>query len=266
LEGSDEDQLIDLIDEAIRAHVITPVPAAGERFTFAHALIRETLYDELTGPRRACFHRRVGEALEKLTEGSPKPPVADLAHHFLQAAPAGRPEKAIHYAIMAGDAAVAALVFEEAIRFYDMAMRTLESQPREETSAQKATVYTRRALAFRALGQWGPQKQEVERALECIDPQQTERRAELTLMLADAAFYLLDIPGQERWASAALAQQVGRGDIAADATGWLARCQQAKGDVNGAIELDHRAATFTGAPGRITRMHGGHSLYLAGAV
>ena len=54
-----------------------------------------------------------------------------------------------------------------------------------------------------------------------IDSGQTERRAELTLMLADAAFYLLDILGTECAASAALAlaQEVGRGDIAGDALG-----------------------------------------------
>ena len=267
VEGRDEDQLIDLVDEAIHAHVIEPIPGVGERFTFTHALIRETLYDEMSGPRRARLHRRVGEALEKRSEGTANPPLADLAHHFLQAAPAGAAAKAIQYAIQAGDAAVAALVFEDAIRFYDRAMQTLDAQPaREDIVAQRAAVHTHRALAFRALGQWGSQKQDVERALEYIDSRQTERRAELTLMLADAAFYLLDIAGTECAASAALAQEVGRGDIAGDALGWLARCQQARGDVKGAVALDRRAVTLTGTPGRVTRMHGGHTLYLTGRL
>jgi len=43
LEPRDEHQLLDVVDEAIRAHVIAPVPGVGERFTFTHALIRETL-------------------------------------------------------------------------------------------------------------------------------------------------------------------------------------------------------------------------------
>jgi len=269
LEGTDEDSLLDVIDEAIRAHTIAPVPGAQERFTFTHALVRETLYDELTAPRRTRLHRRIGETLEKLSEGRGKPPLADLAHHFVQAAPAGQSDKAIRYSIQAGDAAVAALVFEDALRFYDMALQTLGSQPSDEaTHGQKGNIHSKRALAFRALGQWSQQKLEVERALECLNPEEIERRAELTLMLADAAFFLLDRSATERWAvdALALAGKVHRDDIAADATGWLARCQQAKGDLTSAIELDRRAVALGRGAERVVRIHGGHTLYLAGRL
>ena len=57
-------ELLDALDEAVAARVVTAAPEAHGRLRFAHALIRETLYDGLTTPRRVQLHRRAGEALE----------------------------------------------------------------------------------------------------------------------------------------------------------------------------------------------------------
>ena len=40
-------------------------------YTFAHALIEDTLYDSLTPARRARLHRAAAEALEELEPGRP---------------------------------------------------------------------------------------------------------------------------------------------------------------------------------------------------
>src|SRR5262249_33022550 len=89
LAGTPEDRLLDLIDEAVRAQLI--VDAGGDRCRFAHALIRETLYDELSGPRRARMHRKAGRAIEGLAKCNP--PLGDLAYHFSRAAAVGGAEK-----------------------------------------------------------------------------------------------------------------------------------------------------------------------------
>jgi predicted ATPase len=47
LAGTPEERLLDAMGEAVRAQLI--VEAGGDRCRFAHALIRETLYDELSG-------------------------------------------------------------------------------------------------------------------------------------------------------------------------------------------------------------------------
>ena len=52
----DEDTLIDLCDQAVAAAVLTEADVPG-RYTFAHALIEHTLYDELSAGRRARAHR-----------------------------------------------------------------------------------------------------------------------------------------------------------------------------------------------------------------
>ena len=112
--------LFDLLDEAISAGVVGEVPGAHRRLRFAHVLIRDTLYDELTATRRMRLHRSVGEALEALYATDPDPHLAELAHHFHEAVPAADAGKAIEYARRAGDRAATLLAYEEAARLYEI--------------------------------------------------------------------------------------------------------------------------------------------------
>jgi predicted ATPase len=102
--GLDTDRLLETIEEAETARIVVAAADAPGWYRFTHALIRETLYDELPTARRARLHRRVGEALQELYAGAPEPHLAELAHHFLQALPAGEIEPAVEYARRAGTA------------------------------------------------------------------------------------------------------------------------------------------------------------------
>jgi DNA-binding SARP family transcriptional activator/tetratricopeptide (TPR) repeat protein len=120
------DELLGVLDEAVDARVVISVPDAPGRLRFAHALIRETLYDQLTTPRRVQLHRRVAEALEALYEWNPEPHLAELAYHFFEAAPGGDVEKASEYAERAGRRALTLVAYEEAARFFEQALQALE--------------------------------------------------------------------------------------------------------------------------------------------
>ena len=61
-----EDKLLGAADEAVAAQLIGEVPNRIERFQFTHALIQQTLAEELTTTRRVRLHARIGEALEEL--------------------------------------------------------------------------------------------------------------------------------------------------------------------------------------------------------
>ena len=120
------DELVEVLDEALNARVLASVPGARGRLRFAHALISETLYDQLTAPRRIQLHRRTGEALEVLYAPDPQPHLAELAYHFFQAAPGGDVDKSLDYARRAGDRALELLAYEEAARLYELALQALE--------------------------------------------------------------------------------------------------------------------------------------------
>jgi tetratricopeptide (TPR) repeat protein/predicted Ser/Thr protein kinase len=262
-----EDRLLDAIDEAVRAQLIAEV-GGRNRLAFRHALIRETLYGELLSARRIRLHRRVAEAIEEQTRGRVNPPLADLAYHYSQAASAGTADKAIEYAIRAGERASELLAYEEAARMYDLALQSIEFAAGPDLVARRVDVHIRRARAFGSLGQWAAEKDDALRALASIEPSDLERRAELVLMVADASFYLLDNASVNRYAAEALdlARQVNRNDLAADAMGWLGRSLQAKGDLAAAIEMDNQAFALGTARRGVALMHGPLTLYLAGRL
>ena len=62
-DGSDADAVLDHVEKAVAAHLVDEVRVAPDRFSFSHALVRQTLLTELTAARQARLHRRIGEAL-----------------------------------------------------------------------------------------------------------------------------------------------------------------------------------------------------------
>jgi tetratricopeptide (TPR) repeat protein len=120
------DAVLRAIEETAGARIIAEIPASPGHYSFCHSLIRETLYGELTTTRRVQLHRRVGEALESIHQLRPEPHLAELAHHFFEAAQGGDPEKALQYALRAGDRAAEQMAHEEAARYYEMGLQVLE--------------------------------------------------------------------------------------------------------------------------------------------
>ena len=65
-----EDDLLDILDAAASVALVREVAETG-RYSFAHALIQHTLYEDLGHNRRARSHRQVAEALEDLCGDRP---------------------------------------------------------------------------------------------------------------------------------------------------------------------------------------------------
>jgi len=124
--GMPEERVLERLEEAIAARVIAEVHRRVGRYVFSHALIRETLRDELSTTRRVRLHKQIGEALETLYGSDPEPHLAELAYHFSEAAQAGGADKAIAYAVRAGDRANGQLAYEEAAKHYETALQAME--------------------------------------------------------------------------------------------------------------------------------------------
>jgi DNA-binding SARP family transcriptional activator len=123
LSGVTEDALLETLDEAMRARVISEVPGGPGRLRFAHVLIRDTLYEGLTTARRVRLHRLAVAALEALYGDEPGPHLAELAHHAIAGSEF---DKGLVVSRRAGDRAFALLAFEEAARLYESALEALD--------------------------------------------------------------------------------------------------------------------------------------------
>ncbi|MGH8973221.1 MAG: ATP-binding protein [Acidimicrobiia bacterium] len=119
----DDDVLLDVLEAATGAALVTEVPGRPGRFSFSHALVQHALYEDLGGLRRVRAHQRVAAALEALCGDDPGERVAQLAHHWITATRPAEPLKAIDYAMRAGDRALDQLVPEEAAGWYAQALQ-----------------------------------------------------------------------------------------------------------------------------------------------
>ena len=124
--GLSDTMLVGALDEAVAARLISEVSGSASEYRFAHALIRGTLYEELTAARRVALHRKVAEAIEAVHSARVNDHLPALAYHYAQAAvPAVEPDKAVDYARRAGDAALAQLAHDDAVRYYRQALDLL---------------------------------------------------------------------------------------------------------------------------------------------
>ncbi|MDP9180708.1 MAG: protein kinase [Chloroflexota bacterium] len=156
------DRLIEVLEEAVAARVITEVPGRIDWYSFAHALIRETLYEELSTTRRVRLHRQIGEALEELdAEGN----LPQLAYHFAEAAPGGDVEKAVDYAERAAERATSQVAYEEAAAQYERALLALELATPVDEKRRCGLLLALGDVAFKA-GDPTRSRQALEGAIE----------------------------------------------------------------------------------------------------
>ncbi|MFN8516753.1 MAG: hypothetical protein U0841_30105 [Chloroflexia bacterium] len=120
--ATDEGALLPLIERAIEARVLDAT-TDGLAVAFAHALIREALYEGILPPRRRAWHRAIGDAM--LTpQRAPDPDV--VAYHFQQA---GDP-RAADWLTWAGERAQRAFAWGTAAdRFEPRSPRSLMTTP-----------------------------------------------------------------------------------------------------------------------------------------
>jgi DNA-binding winged helix-turn-helix (wHTH) protein/RecA/RadA recombinase len=114
--------VLDSLGEALDAGVLRESEERIAHYTFAHALIRQTLYEELRAPQRVRLHQRAAEALADLTPTGAEAPLAEIAHHAFEALPGGGAVLALDAAVRAARAARASLAFEESARLYEQAL------------------------------------------------------------------------------------------------------------------------------------------------
>jgi class 3 adenylate cyclase len=177
--GVSEGVAVELLD---RAAARTIVVEDGERFgwyRFAHALVRQTLLEELSTTRRLRIHRTLAEETEKVAPDR----IEEIAHHYLEAAATGVGEQAVRYGALAARAASDRLAFEQSIRWTRRALEAEEGLPPDP--ARRSSLLIELAEA----GNWtddvfllGP---------EVLEAAELARAAGRPDLLASAAYWYL---------------------------------------------------------------------------
>jgi class 3 adenylate cyclase len=118
--GVPVDTLLDTL-EAAGSSMVHEADVPG-RYSFGHALVQHTLYQNLGSTRRARTHEGVALALEDFCGGRPGTRVGELAHHWINSTPPANVPKAIRYSHEAGDAALSSLAPDDALGHYVKAL------------------------------------------------------------------------------------------------------------------------------------------------
>jgi DNA-binding SARP family transcriptional activator len=116
--GAAEDVILDAVEAGLLTGLVTE-PFAG-RIKFAHALVRDALYQGLSRLRRSRLHARAAQAIESHSPGE----VAALAYHFAEAGT--EPEAAARYARLAAEQAEQRFAYHEAARLREQAITCLD--------------------------------------------------------------------------------------------------------------------------------------------
>jgi DNA-binding CsgD family transcriptional regulator/tetratricopeptide (TPR) repeat protein len=179
-----EEAALEALDQAMVAHLIEETTPG--RYQFTHNLVRITLYDELRTGQRRRLHHLVGEAIELVHRRDLKPVLADLAHHFRASGLGADVERAIDYAIRAGQSADAALAFEDAINLFQNALDMIEATSDESPQ--------RRCDILLLLGNAQREASDYPQALETLKAAAAVARAHrLTDALVETAILYEDV-------------------------------------------------------------------------
>ena len=137
-----EDQLLQTVNEASSHQLIEDVPGQMDRYQFCHALIQQTLAEEVTTSHRVRLHARIGAGLEELYGDDAEAHAAELARHFGEARTSTGPVKLVNYSLLAGERALATYAYEDALAHFerglaarDIALAGTEAASDEEAAA-----------------------------------------------------------------------------------------------------------------------------------
>jgi DNA-binding SARP family transcriptional activator len=112
------------VDEAVRAGLL--VERGGGRLSFAHALVREALYEQQTETRRSRTHARVADVLGR----DPAAEAAERAHHAFHGRDFVGSEVAADLCVAAAEDATTRLAHEDAALQYERALAATDDDAR----------------------------------------------------------------------------------------------------------------------------------------
>ncbi|MFC8344565.1 BTAD domain-containing putative transcriptional regulator [Streptomyces sp. NPDC057280] len=113
---ADEETVLAGLDAAVAADLLTE-PGPG-RVRFVHALVRDTVYTDLSGTRRARLHDRIAVELRRHRPDD----LAALAHHYARSGRTANAHLAVDYALRAAERAERRYAHDVAVGLIEQAL------------------------------------------------------------------------------------------------------------------------------------------------
>lgn len=157
--AGDEQLVLDTVESALLAGFL--VEQDADRLRFTHALVHETLYDDIALARRARWHASVAGIIEEVRPDD----VTAIAHHLLRAGSRAPGARTAHYTRAAAERAERRSAPHEAARLWRETVAALDrsagGDPRDRLQAVMGLV--------RALAVTGDLPQARRRRAEAVD-------------------------------------------------------------------------------------------------
>jgi DNA-binding CsgD family transcriptional regulator len=134
--GLAPDEMDSALEEALRAAVVEERAVAGPVVTyrFTHALVRQTLYEEVVASRRIRLHQQIGSVLESIYATRLDEHAAALATHFAHSSDPSDLRKAVRYSEQAARRAMAVFAYGEAVRLLEQALALQDTLNNDDTT------------------------------------------------------------------------------------------------------------------------------------
>jgi hypothetical protein len=139
------------LEPALAGRLVEPRPDEPGRFGFAHAIVRDAVYDELAASVRGRLHLAVATVLQESLEAGGDATAAEAAHHALAAARcAADPQPAWELSLEAAREAAGLQAHAEAAAHYGGALEAIELGAEASAAERLETTLALAAATFAA--------------------------------------------------------------------------------------------------------------------
>lgn len=156
--GISSEELLDILDHLIEIDIIheDTTTSHEEVFVFNHKQTRVVIYEAMSKSRLRVMHHKVGETLEELYSTRLDDVVFQLARHFTM----GKDFlKSYNYSRQAGEKAMRSFAFEDAIEYFESALRNLnflDHDSKLNIAEEKLVLTSKIGNLYYSLGDWSP--------------------------------------------------------------------------------------------------------------
>lgn len=157
-----EDRLLNAVESLVKRRLLRE-ESDGGFYDFSHDKVREVVYRDIGGARRALLHRAVAETLEHRVKGEAHERDARLAEHYERAHVW---VKALQYVVRTADRSQKLFAMRDALHWLDRAVAMAEAQPEAIDENARLALYERRGAARAQAGQTVGAVADIRRVIE----------------------------------------------------------------------------------------------------